>query len=132
MSLNRDDYRWVIGMNRLRHAYLELHPELESNFVTSPYDDLPGALQTLGIDPAGGQKLGSVFHGLQTLPGMLTVIAGFIAALAARGFALPAVGVGISGAAAFVVAMVLMGNWGRRSVRRFSPSLEARFPTPKP
>jgi hypothetical protein len=136
MALNRDDYRWVIGMNRLRHAYLELHPELEPHFVTSPFDDLPGALQTLGIDVTGGQKLGSVFHGMQTLPGMLSVIvavvAGFIAALAARGFALPSLAVGISGAAAFVVAMVLMGNWGRRSVRRFSPSLEARFPTPKP
>jgi len=50
MHLNRDDYRWVIGMNRLRHAYLELHPELEPNFITSPYDDVPGALRTLGID----------------------------------------------------------------------------------
>src|SRR5260221_2422641 len=30
MHLNRDDYRWVVGMNRLRHAYLELHPELEA------------------------------------------------------------------------------------------------------
>src|SRR5438874_13330947 len=29
MQLNGDDYRWVVGMNRLRHAYLELHPELE-------------------------------------------------------------------------------------------------------
>src|ERR1700686_1355771 len=73
MSLNRDDFRWVIGMNRLRNAYLQLHPELEPHFVTSPYDDLAGALQTLGIDPAGGQQLGSVFHGLQTLPGMLSV-----------------------------------------------------------
>src|SRR5213080_2281243 len=50
MMLNRDDYRWVVGMNRLRHAYLELHPELAGHFVTSPYDDLRGALQTLGID----------------------------------------------------------------------------------
>jgi hypothetical protein len=33
-ALNRDDYRWVIGMNRLRHAYLELHPELEPHFIT--------------------------------------------------------------------------------------------------
>ncbi len=46
MQLNGDDYRWVIGMNRLRNAYLELHPELEPHFVASPYDVLPGALQT--------------------------------------------------------------------------------------
>jgi hypothetical protein len=136
MALNRDDYRWVIGMNRLRHAYLELHPELEPNFVASPYDDLPGALQTLGLDLAAGPRLGSVFHGLQTLPGMLSVIvssvAGSIGALAALGFGMPSLAVLLLGAGAFVVAMVLLGNWGRRSVRRFSPSLDSRFPSPKP
>ncbi|TMF01404.1 MAG: hypothetical protein E6I52_11485 [Chloroflexi bacterium] len=49
-ALNRDDYRWVIGMNRLRHAYLQMHPELEPHFITSHYDDLRGGLQTLGLD----------------------------------------------------------------------------------
>jgi hypothetical protein len=135
MMLNRDDYRWVVGMNRLRHAYLDLHPELEPNFVTSPYDDLPGALQTLGIEITGIQRLGSFFHGMQTLPGMLSVIvaavAGAIGALVGYAIGIPLVGVLVVGAAAFVVAEVLMGNWGRRSVRRFGPSLEARFPTPK-
>src|SRR6266480_4432887 len=29
-ALNRDDYRWVIGMNRLRHGYVDLHPDLDS------------------------------------------------------------------------------------------------------
>jgi hypothetical protein len=136
MMLNRDDYRWVIGMNRIRHAYLEMHPELEPFFVTGPYDDLPGALQTLGIDVTGADRLGSVFHGLQTLPGMLSVIvaavAGAIGALAALGFGLEGVVPLLSGAATFAVAMVLLGSWGRRSVSRFSPSLEARFPSPKP
>ncbi|HEY1455903.1 MAG TPA: hypothetical protein VGG31_05360 [Candidatus Dormibacteraeota bacterium] len=135
MMLNRDDYRWVVGMNRLRHAYLDLHPELEPIFVTSPYDDLPGALHTLGIDRRGAQRLGSVFHGLSTLPGMLSVIvsavAGAIGALAALGFGLEGLGAMLGGAAAFVFAMVLLGSWGRRSVRGFSPSLEPRFPSPK-
>jgi hypothetical protein len=134
MMLNRDDYRWVIGMNRLRRAYLDLHPELEPHFVTSPYDDLPGALQTLGIDIRGAQRLGSLLHGLQTLPGMLSVIvasvAGAIGALVGYAIGIPLLGVLLAGAAAFVLAAVLMGIWGRRSVGRFSPSLEARFPTP--
>ncbi|HEX9476869.1 MAG TPA: hypothetical protein VGA41_09430 [Candidatus Dormibacteraeota bacterium] len=135
MMLNRDDYRWVVGMNRLRSAYLEMHPELEPNFITSPYDDLPGALQTLGIDATGIQRFGSVFHGFVTLPGMLMVIvaavAGAIAGLAAIGFGAPTLGVLAAGAAGFAVALVLMGSWGRMSVRRFSPSLEPRFPSPK-
>src|SRR6202022_3954894 len=52
MRLNHDDFLWVVGMNRLRHADLDLHPELEPFFLTSPFDDLPGVLQTLGVDIA--------------------------------------------------------------------------------
>lgn len=134
-ALNRDDYRWVIGMNRLRHAYLQLHPDLEPHFVASPYDDLPGALQTLGIDDVtAGRRLGSVLHLPQTLPGMLTVIvaavAGAIGALAARAVAIPSWGVVLAAAAGFVLVLILMGISGRRSVTRFAPSLEPRFPSP--
>jgi len=135
MSLNRDDFRWVIGMNRLRNAYLELHPELASNFITSPYDDLFGALHTLGIDVRGADRLGSMFHGLQTLPGMLSVIvaavAGAIGGLVSVGFAAPPVAVLLIGVASFVLAFVLIGIWGRRSVQRLDPGLEPRFPSPK-
>ena len=136
IALNREDYRWVVGMNRLRHAYLELHPELEPYFVASPYDDLRGALQTLGIDDVtadGG--LGSVLHLLQTLPGMLTMIvaavAGAIGALAALAFAILPLGMVLAAAAAFVVVVVLMGIWGHRSFGRFAPSLDPRFPSPR-
>src|SRR5438552_7603867 len=31
IALNRDDFRWVIAMNRLRNAYVQLHPDLEPN-----------------------------------------------------------------------------------------------------
>src|SRR5262252_378091 len=59
LMLNRDDYMWVVGMNRLRHAYLELHPELEPHFITSSHDDFTGALKTLGVDPSAAPLLGS-------------------------------------------------------------------------
>jgi hypothetical protein len=133
--LNGDDYRWVIGMNRLRHAYVELHPELEQYFVASPYDDLPGALQTLGIDVTAGRRLGSIFHVPQTLPGMLTVIVaavgGAIGALGALALVIPPLAIGLAAAAVFVLALVLMGIWNRRSIRRLPPSLEPRFPSPR-
>ena len=133
--LNGDDYRWVIGMNRLRHAYVELHPELEQYFVASPYDDLPGALQTLGIDITAGRRLGSIFHVPQTLPGMLTVIvaavAGAIGALGALALAIPPLAIGLSAAVIFVLALVLMGIWNRRSIKRLPPSLQPRFPSPR-
>jgi hypothetical protein len=135
MSLNRDDYRWVTGMNRLRHAYLELHPELEPNFVSSPYDDMPGALRTLGVDVRAGAGLGSTLHVLQTLPGMLSVIvaavAGAIVALAAVALGMLPLGVVLTAATAFILAVVLMAIWGRRSFGGDDPSLAPRFPSPK-
>jgi hypothetical protein len=135
-ALNRDDYRWVVGMNRLRHAYLELYPELAPHFTASPYDDLPGALQTLGIEEVGaGRRLGSAAHLLQTLPGLLTVIVaavgGSIAALAALALAVPAGGAVTAAAAGFVLVLVLMGVSGRRAVKTLSPGLEPRFPSPR-
>ena len=133
-SLNGDDFRWVLGMNRLRSAYLELHPELEPHFITSPYDDLPGALQTLGIDATGADRLGSLFHGLQTLPGMLSLIvasvAGALGGLIALGFGGDPVVVVIAGMISFAVLWVLTAVWGRRSVRRLDPQLQPRFPSP--
>jgi len=134
-ALNRDDFRWVIAMNRLRLAYLELHPELEPHFTTSPHDNLGGALQTLGIDDVtavGG--VGSVFHLLQTLPGMLAVIvgavAGAIGALAALAVGSPPVGAVLTAPAVFVLFLVWIGISGRRSFGRPGPSLEPRFPSP--
>jgi len=136
MRLNRDDYRWVVGMNRIRHAYIALHPELEANLVTSPYDDLRGALQTLGIDDLGeGGGVGSVFHMVQTLPGMLSVIlaavVGAIVALAARAFGSPPIGMVLAATAAFALGVTLFVLWNRSSVNRVAPILEPRFPSPR-
>jgi hypothetical protein len=134
MQLNGDDFRWVIGMNRLRHAYLELHPELEPYFIAGQYDDLPGALQTLGFPTASGRRVGSVLHALQTLPGMLSVIVavvvGAIGALAALAVGLTTLGEVLVSGAAFVIAIIWLTAWGRRGLRRPDRSLEPRFPTP--
>lgn len=135
MMLNRDDYHAVVGMNRLRHGYLDLHPELEQYFTTGSHDDLVGALRTLGLEVETAQGLGTFFHGFVTLPGMVGVIVaaigGAIGALAAIGFGAPAYGAILAGAAAFAAAEFGIYVVGRRSFRRFGPSREARFPTPK-
>ena len=43
-----EDVWFVIGMNRLRHGYLEIAPELAPYFITSQYDDMAGVAQTYG------------------------------------------------------------------------------------
>ena len=133
--LNQEDYRWVIAMNRLRHGYLQLHPDLEPNFTTSQYDDLRGALLTLGIeDPGADRSITSVLHLPQTLPGMLTVIVGAvggaITALVALAFGIPSAGVAVAAAAGFVLVLVLMAVSQRGAYARTPPSLQPRFPAP--
>ena len=134
LMLNRDDYLWVMAMNRIRNGYLAVRPDLEPNFTTSSHDDLRGVLQTLGLEPFGASRLGSVAHSLVTLPGMLGMIVaavgGAIGGLIAFGFGAPVVVVLLVGLAFFVVAEVLVGVWGRNSVRTPTPALKPRFPSP--
>jgi len=75
--LNREDARWLQGMNRIRHAYVEASPAIERHLVTSPYDDDAGLYQTYAADPPATQHL----HALFTTPGMVSVINAVIAAV---------------------------------------------------
>ena len=134
MALNRDDYRWVIGMNRIRRAYLDLLPDLEPHFITGASDDLRGALLTLGIEsPEASGRVGSIFHLLQTLPGMLTVIVaavgGAVAALTALAVGGSSTALVLAGAAGFVALLALLTIWGSRSFGEVPPSLRPRFPS---
>lgn len=132
MSLNRDDYHWVMAMNRVRNAYLQLPPELEPHFFSSPHDDLLGVIRTMGIESAG-LRGGSTLHGLTTLPGMVSVIVaavtGAIAGLVGAGFGAPPAGIVLVGIAGFVMALVLLVTWQRRDIRRGS-EYEPHFPSP--
>lgn len=59
-----EDIWLVLGMNRLRRAYLELAPELEPYSMTGHYDDMIGVAQTsmAGVIHADARR-GRVTHG---------------------------------------------------------------------
>jgi hypothetical protein len=136
IRLNSDDYRWVIGMNRIRHAYIEMHPDVAAYFVASPYDDAAGALQTLGIEHTtmASAGAGSILHLLQTLPGMVAIVVACVAAAigALVGLALHGTlaEVVLAAALGFVLVIAVMGLWARQAVRHGAPILESRFPSP--
>jgi hypothetical protein len=60
VEINHEDVRWVIGMNLLRHAYLEAAPELRPYFVTGWHDDEGGIMATFVrcayVGPARGSS----------------------------------------------------------------------------
>jgi hypothetical protein len=75
VEINREDVGWVIGMNRLRHAYLEAAPSLRPYFVTGDTDDEPGIMTTFGAKAGPG----GFRHEFVTTPGLIMVVNGVVA-----------------------------------------------------
>src|SRR5258705_3497845 len=48
---NYHDAQTILGMNRIRAAYLEIAPELRPYFVMGVHDDLAGASITMAVPP---------------------------------------------------------------------------------
>jgi len=76
-EVNGEDFYWVIGMNRIRHAYLEMNPGLGPYFITGWTDDPAGLERTFGVHRPGS----AIAHWLVTMPGMVAVIDGVLAGL---------------------------------------------------
>jgi hypothetical protein len=128
-QINVEDALWVQGLNRLRHAYFELAPELEPYFVTSRYDDVPGLLVS-----TPRSRLRKPFQAFVASPGVVavlnSVVAGATAGIAGLGLELDA-GASIAvGAAAFAIALGTFVVFGIRNVAAFNRDLVVRFPTP--
>src|SRR6266540_2866298 len=133
-ELNREDMRSVIGMNRLRRGYLDMHPELEPYVLTGCHDDLGGLMLTMGMDMMPGRwSARELAHGFQTLPAMLGVIvaavAGVLAALVAVWFGAPTVIAVFAAAGAFVASVVALGLLTRHAFTNFARQMPTRFPT---
>lgn len=75
VEINNEDLRWVIGMNLLRHAYLEAAPELRPYFVSGWHDDEAGVMATY----AARSGPGAFAHEFVTTPGVLAVVDGVLA-----------------------------------------------------
>jgi hypothetical protein len=135
-NLNAEDARWVMGMNRIRHAYLEMHPELTQFFITSQHDDVLGVMATFGFSkpPPGQHFLSDLGHATQTLPGMLTII---VAVVAGAWAALVVVALGAAqplamaaGAVCFLLTVGVTGFVARRGVTGYARGHQPKFPSP--
>ncbi len=79
---NAEDFWLMSGMNRLRHAYLELAPELEPYFVTGHYDDEASIMASYGLNAR--LRLTSVLAGTPNIVAAINVVVvGVLAALVA-------------------------------------------------
>jgi hypothetical protein len=123
-----EDAWLVIGMNRLRHAYVELVPEFERYLVTGYHDDEAGLLQTYGF--RRGLGAGHLLSGSPLVVGVINaLISGVLAAIVCGALGGPpwlgvtlgllvALGVGVGLVTVFI-----------KKVHRFLRRLRPRFPS---
>lgn len=78
-QVNRENRLWVQGMNRIRHAYLQLAPELEPYFVTSKYDDEAEILRS----SLAAQRPLTRMQPFISAPGVVAVLDSVVAGVAA-------------------------------------------------
>jgi hypothetical protein len=130
---NYHEAKCVVGMNRIRAAYLELAPDLERYFVMSAHDDAQGIGITMGV-PSGGAMywVGQMLAGTPTVVMVLnSVLAGVITAVAAVRF-----GVAVSsevlifGVLGFLAATLLQILYARSTIAKGISEYRPLFPTP--
>jgi hypothetical protein len=110
------------GMNRIRHWYLEVAPEMAPYFVMPATDDPWASLAAVGI--RGGTLWGGI---VTTAPWIIVVVnsvlAGVVSGLAARAAGLAGTApAALAAAAGFVLSLAVLGVYEQR---RFNRQMEA-------
>jgi len=132
VEINHEDVRWVIGMNLLRHAYLESAPELRPYFITGWHDDEAGIMATFGARAGPG----AFAHEFVTTPGVLAVVDGVLAAVlvgivAMRLGAAVSIMLGLAVCGGLLI-VGLLATYQHRGAVRPRAQRQARFPEDLP
>lgn len=137
-AASAEELRALQGMNRLRHAYLEMVPSIEPYFITSAHDDLWGVLSVYGSaqEASAGRPsmLGNVAHGMTTTPGMVATICAIVGGAFAASLALligaPSMVAIAAGLLTFAVLTAVILSAALRQFQALERQIEVRFPSP--
>ncbi len=123
-----EDVWLVMGMNRLRHGYLDLAPDLAPYFMTGHHDDITGIMQTRG--PRKHMGPSRILSSTPTIVAITNaLLVGVIGALlAGLVHDHPAVATIAGVTLTIASAVVMVGVVPVREMRRFGESLAPRFP----
>jgi len=124
----------VIGMNRIRAAYLQLAPDLARYFVMSAHDDFPGIGVTMGVQPGGGRGfwLAQMLAGTPTVVAILNavLVGTILSIIAVRSGGSPTTALLVGGAGS-VVAVALERWYVQGGIDKLRAGLHPLFPTPE-
>jgi hypothetical protein len=127
-NASREDGALILGMNRLRAAYVQMDPGIAEYLVTSQHDDQPGLMMTytMGIPRSTmSHVLGSTSTFIHIVNAIIAGALGALIADAAVGEVWATAPIGLVAGVAF---LALVTEAARRSFAR--PPMDSRFPTP--
>jgi len=126
-----EDFAYVLGMNRLRAAYVKLDPAVQQHFVTSIHDDFAGITATYNPVERStpSQFLGSSSMFVLVIDSAVFGVLG-AALLVALGASTP-ISV-VIGVVCAVVYLVVALTLGLRRFGRIRKSMAPTSPTPQP
>jgi hypothetical protein len=120
----------VVGMNRLRHAYVELVPGLERYLVTGYHDDEASLLQTYSFS----RRIGAthLFAGSPVIVGIVNaVLSGVLAVIICQALTVATWLQVVTGIVVALSAATLLISIFVRRLRRFRRDLVPQFPRPR-
>jgi hypothetical protein len=127
---NWHDAQCVLGMNRIRGAYLEIAPELAKYFVMSPHDDPAGVGVTMAMQPATPFYVHMIAGTPNVVLVLNGVLAGVIAALIGLQVGLLAGVAILLGATAALITIALHVRYAISAVRAGQQGVQPLFPSP--
>ena len=129
-ATNYYDALCVVGMNRIRHAYLEIVPEVEPYLVMGASDDEAGLNLSMGARPNANFLVYIMASSPFVVATINSVLAGVIGVLLARqlGVDTPVAIVMTIAAAAFVFALQILT--ATRDIANTVASYTPKFPAP--
>ena len=127
-----EDALFVMGMNRLRHAYLELAPDLEPYFITGHHDDMRGISQTYCFQ--GPIRLSRILASTPSFVGVINaMVVGVITALIVDGFDAPVLVYLTTGIISGLTTLTLLvGLIPRRGIEQLRQQFPPAFPQDEP
>jgi len=132
LSASGEELETVRGMNRIRHAYLEMVPGLEPYFVTGFHDDAAGVLETYGGIRRSGA--GHFLHSFTTAIGLVATIESFVlgafASVVVLGLGAAYVLAIAAGLAVAILGFIVFAVVGVRAALGRQRAARSLFPTP--
>lgn len=131
VQINNEEFQIVLAMNRLRHAYVRLEPEMEPYLTTGHHDDERGLVTTYMLQRPS--RLWLAIHFVVNTPTIIATVdaavAAIVSALLLQVARAPMTASVVVGVVVFVVVWVVLFAIQLRSLRDIS-SVAPKFPTP--